>query len=183
MVFFVPDLQQLNPEVVADTVKLRIQSWIDYVKGRTWGNLNAVEYSPAQIKAFVDEMAIDKVGRTATVLDAIAVRTSYLRCVPTFTPDQVGIRGNDKSRCNMFSTCILKIGMQINVLHASRTGEYLFVLCEWGYGWARTENIAFSYKSKIDEFVNADDFVVCTGDRVPFYTDTTCAYASGFIRM
>ena len=183
LVFSVPDLHKITPEAVADTVKIRIQSCIDRVEGRAWGNLDAVEYSPAQIQAFVNEMAIDMVGSTVTVLDAIAVRTSSLRNVPTFTPDQVGLRGNGKGRWDMFSTCIVKIGMPLKVLHVSRSGEYVFVLCEWGYGWARTEDVAFSNKAKIDAFVNADDFVVCTGDRVPFYTDASCTFASGYIRM
>jgi len=183
MVLHEIDLKRLSPEAVADTVKKRIGGCIEHLRKSEWGNLNAVEYADWQIDDFEAEMALDRVGNRVEILDGIVVRPSRLRSVPTLTPDQVGIRENAKTRWDLFNSCILKIGRPVQVLHTSRSGEYVFVLYEWGYGWARSSDIAFSYKAKIDEFFDPGDFVVCTGDRVPFYSDGTCRFASGYFMM
>ncbi len=177
------DLKQATPEAAADTVKKRIRTCIDHVRKNPWGNINAIEYADWQIDEFEDEMNLDAVGNRVEVLDGIIVRTSFLRSVPTLTPDKVGMRENAKTRWDLFNSSILKIGRPVQVLHRSKSGEYVFVLYEWGFGWAPSRDIAFSYESKIDGFFNADDFVVCTGDRVPFYSDRTCRFASGYFMM
>jgi len=182
-VLYPPDLQSLRPEAVSDTVKKRIRDCIRHMRKQKYGNMNAVEYADWQIDDFEAEMALDDVPDRVEILDAIAVRTTRLRSVPTFTPDQVGVIDTGKTRWDLWNVGIVKIGMAVKVLHSSKSGEYAFVLCEFAYGWVRTCDIAFSYKARIDEFVNAENFVVCTGDRVPFFSDESCRFSSGWFRM
>ena len=182
-VLYPPDLQSISPEAVADTVRAHIALCIEHMRKEPYGNLNAVEYAPWQIDEFEEEMAVSDIPSRVSILDAIAVRTARIRSVPTMTPDQVGIRENAKTRWDLWNVDIAKIGMPLKVLHRSKSGEYVFILCELGFGWIRTADIAFSYKAKIDEFVNADNFVVCTGDRVPFFSTETCTYSAGWFRM
>ena len=118
-----------------------------------------------------------------TVRNGITVRTSRLRNIPSFFPQQIGLSQSRKTRWDLWNIGVIKIGRPLQVLHLSRTGEYMFVLCEVGYGWIRSENAAFAPKDEIDNFVNAVDFVVCTGDRVQFYTDERCTCSSGWFGM
>ncbi len=153
------------------------------MRSREWGNAFAVKYAGWEIDAIEEEMALERVENSIKIRHGIAVRTSRLRNVPSFYPQQVGTGVTGSHRWDRWGIGIVKIGKPVTVLHASKTGEYLMVLCEIGYGWVRSENIAFGDKRKIDKFVNSLSFVMCTGDRVRFYTDRNCTYASGWFMM
>lgn len=178
-----PDLHSIKPEAVSDTVKKRIGDEIEFLRSRDFGNALGVVYADREIDALENEMALNHVKEKITIRDGIAVRCARLRSTPSFFPDQVGLLENGKTRWDLWNVGILKIGKPVIVLHRSGSGEYVFVLCEVGYGWVRSEDVAFAYKKEIDDFVNAKDFVICTGDRVQFYTDNSCMYASGWFRM
>ena len=182
-VMVVPDLYSMTSQVVADTVRARIKLEIEYLRSRDFGNALAVRYSDREIDAFENEMALDSVRNDIKIRRGIAVRTTHLRNVPSFSPYQIGLQDSGKMRWDMFNVCILKIGKPVTVLHISRTGEYLFVLCGEGYGWVTSGDVAFGDMKKIDEFVNPQNFVVCTGDRELFYSDKSCTYASGWFGM
>jgi len=183
LVLYRPDLRSVAPEAVADTVRLRIEQQTDYLRSRDWGNAFAVKYGKEEIDAIEDEMALSRVKARVAIRDGIAVRTCRLRNVPSFYPQQVGTSDTGSHRWDLWSIAILKIGKPVTVLHASKTGEYLLVLCDIGYGWVRSENIAFGDEKEIGKFAEPEHFVVCTGDRVRFYTDETCMYASGWFMM
>jgi len=182
-VMAVPDLYSMQLQAVADTVRARIKLEIEYLRGSDFGNALAVRYSDHEIDAFEHEMAPDLVKNDIKIRRGIAVRTTHLRNVPSFSPYQIGLQDSGKMRWDMFNVCILKIVKPVTVLHKSRTGEYLFVLCGEGYGWVNSSDVAFGDKKKIDEFVTPQNFVVCTGDRELFYSDKSCSYASGWFGM
>ncbi len=182
LALFIPDLESLTPEALRDTVKTRIQHCIDHLRKQKYGSILAVEYRDSDIDEFESEMALGSVEEI-TLRDGIAVRNANLKNVPTLTPDKMGMRENAKTRWDLFCIGILKIGKPVKVLHSSKSGEYVFVQCEIGYGWVKSIDIAFGSKREIDSFVNARDFVVCTGDRAAFYSDNSCTYASGSFRM
>ena len=165
-VLFPPDLHRLKPETVADTVRTRIKLQIEYLKSREWGNVFAVKYSDREINTVIEELAFDKVGERIEIRDAITVRTTRLRNVASFYPQYVGTGDIGSHRWDRWSIGLVKIGRPVTVLHTSRSGEHVLVLCESGYGWVRSENIAFGDKRKIDAFINDENFIICTGDRV-----------------
>ncbi|MFC1693705.1 SH3 domain-containing protein [Candidatus Latescibacterota bacterium] len=183
IVMMVPDLHKLDSRAVADTLRKRIGDEIEYLRSREFGNPLAVRYSDREIDGFEKEMALDRVKDTLSIRDGIAVRTTRLRNVPSFYPIEPGLWENAKTRWELWTVAVLKTGKPVTVLHRSRTGEHVFVLCEVGYGWVSAEDIAFGRAEQIENFVNPEHFVVCTGDRVPFYSDKSCMYASGFFRM
>lgn len=177
------DLHSLNPQAVADTVKTRINEEIEYLRSQEYGNALAVKYSEKEIDAFEEEMAFEKVKNSITVLDGISVRTTRLKNIPSFLPEQIGMTQAGKMRWGQWNIGVLKIGKPVMVLHLSRSGEYMFVQCEVGYGWLRCEDVAFGTKKEINNFVNATDFAVCIGSRVQFYSDESCTCASGWFGM
>lgn len=183
LVTYMPDLDTLSPEAVADTVKLRISAEIAYLREMPFGNALAVEYSEKELSAFEHNMAFDQLGDTITIRHGITVCNARLRNIPTFTPDQIGLRENGKTRWDVWNIGVVKIGRPVYILHRSKTGGYLFVLSDVGYGWLRSEDVAFGTKSDIDAFTNSEPFVVCTDNRVNYYTAEDCRFASGWFGM
>jgi hypothetical protein len=182
-VTFVPDLKAMAPKAIADTVRAKIKVEIDYLRSKPFGNILAIEYRKEDLDRFEREMALDTVSDTLKPRAGIAVRCTRLRNVPSFYPMEQGVRDNGKTRVDLWNISIIKIGLPLFILHSSLTGEHQFVVCEEGYGWVRSEDIAFGSEKEIRDFVYARDFVVCTGDRVPFYGDDSCTVAAGFFRM
>lgn len=178
-----PDLRIIKPEAVSDSVKERIKIEIEYLRSRDFGNLNGVKYADWEIDALEDEMALEHVKDKITIRNGIAVRTTRLKNIPSFFPEKVGLLLNGRTHWDQWSIGVLKIGKPVMILHPSRSGEFVFVLCEIGYGWVRSEDVAFGDKKEIDNFVKAEDFVVCTGDRIQFYSNKSCTYSSGWFRM
>jgi hypothetical protein len=180
----VPDLESLKPEAVSDSVKEKITVEIEYLRKSEYGNSNDVKYAGWEIDELEKEMAYDRVKDKIAVRNGIAVRTTRLKNVPAFSPERIGMtKSGSRSRWDLWSIGVLKIGKPVKVLHSSLSGEFVFVLCEIGWGWVRSDDIAFGKKEEIDNFVNDEEFVVCTGDRVLFYSDESCTYASGWFRM
>ncbi|MFC1694097.1 SH3 domain-containing protein [Candidatus Latescibacterota bacterium] len=176
------DLHIIAPGAVADTVRTRIKAEIKYIRSQDYANPLAIPYNAKQIDDFVNEMALDKAKDRISVRDGITVRTTRLRNVPSL-PEQPGKTQSGKMRWDLWNIGVVKIGKPVMILHLSKSGEYMFVLCEEGYGWLRSEDVAFDSQKEIDKFVNSIDFVVATADRVPFYTDESCTCASGWFGM
>lgn len=182
-VIVVPDLENMSSAVVADTVKSRISLQVDYLRSRKFGNALAVVYSDREIDAYIDKMALDRVPDRVKIVHALTVRPTRLRNAPTFPPMEAGLWQNGKTRWDAFNVCLVSIATPVRVLHVSRTGEYALILCREGYGWLRCEDMAFGTEEAINAFADPQDFFMCTGDRVLFYADESCTYASGYFRM
>ena len=179
----VPDIRNMKPEVRADSVRSWIKTEIKYLRSRDFGNTRGVRYAEREIDAIENEMALTQVKNTIYPREGIAVRTTHLKNVPAFFPEKVGLILNDAVHWDRWDFGILKIGKPVVILHPSASGEFVFVVCEVGWGWVRSEDVAFGNKRELDDFINAVDFVICTGDRVQFYSDESCTFASGWFRM
>jgi len=183
-VLSIPDIHSLTPHEISNTVKETIRKEIKYLRSIPFGNMYAIEYSPEEIDAFEREMGLDLVPDKPAVLDAITVRHTRIRIVPSFYPLHMGLKENKTIRnWDMWNLGIIKIGRPVTVIHSSRTGAFLFVLSDEGYGWVNAEDVAFGNRRTINNFTESTDFIVCTGDRIPFYTNEKCTYVSGWLRM
>ena len=178
-----PDLTGLSGEALADTVRLRISDEVDFLLSRPFGNINAIEYAPWELDRLEREMALDSVPDTVTPVAGLTVRCTRLRNIPSFFPLEAGITGTGKSRHDIWNIGPLGMAKPVTVLYRSRSGEYCFALCEIGWGWIRSEDIAFGSKTDIATFSDPKDFVVCTGDRVMLYSSEECRYAAGWFRL
>ena len=177
------DLFPQSPAAVADTVRTRIGYEIAYLHSREYANAQGIKYSAEQIAGFEAEMAFKAIPSRVTPKAGITVRTARLMNIPTFLPEQVGMTQAGKMRWGQFNILVVKIAEPVTVLHTSASGEYVFVETERAYGWLRSEEVAVGTREAIAAFGNPKDFIVCTGDRVNFYTDTNCTTASGWFGM
>ena len=182
-VMVVPDPYSMSSTEIAKIVRERIRIQIEYLRDGKFGHVQAVEYNDSDIDAFEKEMMLDGVSDNIRIQSGIAVRTTWLRNVPSYPPLEIGLKDSGETRYDMFNVCVLKIGKPVTVLYPSRSGEYVLVLSSDGYGWVRSEDIAFCDRKQRDDFINAERFVVCTADRVMLYADKSCTYASGWFGM
>jgi len=178
-----PDLSTVSCAALADTVVKRIRNEIEYIRYREWGNTFGVKYSRAEIDGIIDEMALGSVIGEIVPRRGLLVRTSRLRNVPALYPRFVACSTSGSHNWDMWSMGVLTIGRPVTILYPSRSGGFLFVLSDIGYGWVASENVAFCSERGIKEFAEPTKFLVCTGDRVLFYDDRDCEISSGYFMM
>ena len=183
----------MSPAARADSVKSWISAEVDYVRRGRFGNVAGVHYSQRDIERFIYAMADDSVPGRIVPRTAIAIRHTRLRIVPSVFPHEQGIVDSSLSvsgrsigitvNWDLWNNGFVRTGNPVNVLHASRNGEFLFVLSGMKYGWVSAGDIAFGGRDDIEKFTNPGNFVVCTGDRVPYYSDPECRTAAGWFAM
>ncbi|MHB9028808.1 MAG: SH3 domain-containing protein [Candidatus Latescibacterota bacterium] len=70
---------------------------------------------------------------------------------------------------NSFSA--LDAASPVAVLHTSRDGDWYYVRSEIHFGWVPAAHVALGSAQEIRDYVNARDFIVVTGGKVPVYSD------------
>ena len=178
-----PDLASLTPQEVKKLVKEMIQSQTNYMRKKGFGNILGIEYADWEIDNFEENMNLDGVDKIRGIQHGVTVRASRLRVVPTVRPEHVAIENNGRARWDMFNLDVVPIASSVQVLHSSKSGDYILVLTDRGFGWINSENIAYADQNLIDECRPEKDFLICTGETVPYYSDSTCQHFSGWLRM
>ncbi len=175
------DLISKSPAELSVITRNMIDKEVKFLKRRVYGNILGIEYSAQEISAMEDEMAFPSISNQVKIQPAITVKNCLLRIIPAIRPEYVG--NNTLSRWDMWNYDVVPVGSPVQILHISKTGGFLFVLSEKGYGWIRSEEAALSSAEIIAKYCNSGDFIVCTGETVPYYTDSNCTMASGWLRM
>ena len=165
-------------------ISAMVTGWIDgqitfLTRRRGSTNILGIPYADWEIANMSAEMASAKDPGRVGVQPAITVKSSLLRIVPSLRPEYTSASG----AWDMWIYDVLPIATSVKILSRSVTGAYLFILTEKGYGWVNSEDVALGSAEEINNFCNARDFILCTGERVPFYSDPGCTYVSGWFRM
>jgi len=175
----IPDVTKMSKPEVSELVTKWIDTEITHLTRRRATNRLGIPYADWEIKIMSDEMASAKEPSRINVQAAITVKNCLLRIVPAIRPEYV----SSSTEWDMWNYDVLPIAAPVKILSVSDTGGYLFILAERGYGWVNSEDVAIGSADEIDRFCNATDFVLCTGEKVPFYTDPGCTYVAGWFRM
>lgn len=178
-----PDLHAKTPEERSEIVGALVDRQIQTLRRRHFGNRLGVEYSASELDAMEGELARDAIGPDNEPATGILVETARLRVIPAIRPEFVGLTQVGKTKWDLWNLDVLPIGSAVDVLHRSKSGGFLLVLSDRGYGWVESENVALGSKAAISGFTEATPFVITTGDRVPFYATSDCKYVSGWLRM
>ena len=178
-----PELENLSRDEQTAAIREMVRSQIGFLTERRHGNALALPYSEKEIGQMEAEMAFDRIGEQGPIRYGITVKDSRMRIIPTLRPEYVSVGDNSRSRWDMFNLDIIPISTPVQILHTSASGGYLLVLTGRGYGWIRSESIALAEKKQIAESVPEESFIVCTGEKVPYYADRDCRYVSGWMRM
>lgn len=178
-----PDPDSLEPDKLSGAVREVLESQIQYMRRRPFGNILGIEYAFHELAALEEEMFVDGVRGRIEPQPGITVSDSRLRIIPALRPEYVGLTQAGKTRWDVWNLDVLPVASPVEILHVSASGGHLFVLSEYGYGWVKSERIAMASREVIDGFIHDGDFIVFTGDRVPFYSDPEVRYVSGWARM
>jgi hypothetical protein len=179
----IPNIHSMTKAELVDFTKQIIQSGTDYLRSREFGNIMAIAYSEEELAVIENEISYDSNKTLFIPKTGIVSSQSRLHIIPPVKPEYIGLFTNGKARWDLWTLDVLPIGTTVEVLYISKTGAFLFVLSERGYGWVASEEIAIGSKSEIDSFNSASNFIICSGDRVPFYTDSDCKLVSGWLLM
>ncbi|MBT8183467.1 MAG: SH3 domain-containing protein, partial [Eudoraea sp.] len=179
----IPDLSSKTPNELSALVQDWIKTGTDYLRSREFGNIMAIAYSEEQLLEIENEMSFDSSKGQIEPLSGITTTACRLRIVPLVKPEYMGHFTNGKARWDLWNLDVLPIGTAVQILYTSSTGAFLFVLSERGYGWVASNEIATGSTKEIDDFSGVEDFIVCTGDWVPLYTDSDCTMVSGWMLM
>lgn len=178
-----PDLYNKTPQKVAEITRDIITREQRTLRRGKYGNMLAVEYSTKDIDDLEAEMNLKGIASTGKVQPGVMVMDERLRIVPTATPELIGLNDKGKGRWDMWNLDMVPIGSPVQILHTSKSGQSVFICSVNGYGWVNTNSVAMGTRAQTEEFSQGNNFVVCKGDKVPFYTDATSKYASGIFRM
>jgi hypothetical protein len=181
--FSEPDLFGQTAARRADIIRSTIQAEIKYMRHTQYGNILGIQYSAGELDRLEAEMSAGTVGELPKVQAGMAVEAVDLRIVPLIRPEYVGLADKNRGRWDVWSLDVVDIGTPIQILHVSKSGGYLFVLTPKGFGWLPAEKIAIAGRGAVDRYVTNSNFIVCTGDKVPFFGGRDGKFASGWLRM
>lgn len=175
----IPDMTTKTQAEISEFVNTSIDRELAFLnKGRN-NNILGIPYAPWEIQQMADEISYAKAPEQIKLTSAITVKDCRLRIIPQMRTEYVSSSAN----WDMWNFDIIPISTPVSILSMSKSGGFLFVLCEKGFGWVNAEDVAIGVKEQIDNFCNSKDFIVCTGDKVPYYADSTCTLVSGYFRM
>ncbi|MFC2113246.1 SH3 domain-containing protein [Bacteroidota bacterium] len=183
LVTTVPDLSEKSQEELSETVQDILSREIKYLRKQKFGNVIGIEYADWEIDQFEKEISADRLPESPVIQNGITVGRAQLRIIPTMRPEHVGLMDNKKMRWDVWNLGSLPAGAPLQVIHVSGSGGFLFVLSDIGYGWIRSEKVAFGDKKKIEEYCHGENFIISTGEQVPYYSGPDCIYVSGWMGM
>lgn len=179
----IPSINSMTPSELESFTRDMIRKTVAYVRSREFGNIMAIEYSEEELAAIENEISYDSSKIKKIPQTAIITKQSRLHIVPPVKPEFIGIFTNGKARWDLWNLDVLPPGTAVSILQSSQTGAFVFVLSERGSGWVSSEDIGICSASDCDFLNKGRDFVVCTGDRVPYYSDEECTMVAGWMFM
>lgn len=169
-----PDAFTLAPAQLAEVTRKMIAAQVSYMRHTEFGNILGIQYASKELDRLEAEMSAGTVRGEISVQPGITVEGVCLRIVPMISPEYIGQPDKNRTRWDVWNLDILPVGSPVQILHVSKSGGFLFVLSHNGYGWVASEKVAIAGRSPISQFAGDPHFVVCTGDKVPFYSSAAC---------
>ncbi|HYQ57561.1 MAG TPA: hypothetical protein VEP89_09465, partial [Draconibacterium sp.] len=177
-----PDLSTKTPTEISDIVKEIVDQQLNSVRRGPSGNILGIENSEGEMVGIRNELAFDQIKDQITIQPGITVKTGLLKIIPSLRYEYVGYMSSSRD-WDMWNLDIVPIGSKVQILHTSASGGHVFVLSDRGYGWLKSEEVALCSEKEAGNFIDTEDFWICTDDMTPFYSDESCTYTSGWMRM
>lgn len=183
MMTYTPEFGGISPEQASQLAKETIEKQATLLDRGSYGNKLAVEYGKSELESFKSELALSEVPEAVNVQLGLTISKTLLRIVPSLRDENIGMSNNGKSRWDMWNLDVLELGESVQVIHKSASKGFLLVVTDKGIGWVRSEQIALGEENEINNWINAEDFIVATGESVPFYSDKEASLVSGWMGM
>lgn len=120
------------------------------------------EIPAATLQGWLRDAAIDGVPATVEARHALVTRRADLRTFPTAT--RVFSRAGDTD-IDRFQESAVFPGTPVRVLHASRDGDWLFVLSPRYAAWMRRDHLAIGSAADVSGYADKRPWLVVTGAR------------------
>lgn len=153
--------------IPGDSLRARMDQWLSSLDRGT-----SYDFRKKALDADAKRKIIDKTRRTE-IPAAVVPRYGILVCAsqnmkyPTMNetwPDPESWISNN-------SISSLDAASPVAVLHISEGGDWYFVRSEIHFGWVPATHVAIGSAKAIRDYVEAKDFIVATGGKVPVYSD------------
>ena len=150
-----------------DSLRARIDRNIDWFRNRKLYDRRNMIYTDEMKDEIIDMMDVDSIPAAVTPRYGIVTRHSNGRQVPCDLKANSGPGG----WLDSFQVGMIDYASPVAVLHVSKDRDWYYVRSMISFAWVPAENVALGLRSEINDYVNSDDFLVCTEHKVPIYGD------------
>ena len=164
--------------IPAAAVRKRLDENIVGLNIKTYYDRWALPYTDEKKADIIGQLNLDSFPGTMQPKIGMIVRHTTVRLYPVAEPGYLM-----RNYLDDFSVTSLDIGMPAAVLHASKRGDYLFVMTPIAWGWLPAVDIAFASERKIRAYGEQDRFIVVTGHKIPLYGDKDFMVHAGWLYM
>ncbi len=161
-----------------DEVRERLAINNDRLREGTFYDRWALPLTDNKKNDWIDAVNIDAVPATIEPEFGMIVRHTSARLYPTDEPSY-RMRGYLDDN-NVTS---LDIAMPVAVMHASKSGDYCFVMSPITWGWVPSRDIGIGNAPEVERYNAMRRFVVCTRHEVPLYADRDLERHNGALRL
>ncbi len=153
------DLRALPATLARDFVREKIDA-ISHLPPRTLYDVQGNEFSPAQLRAISDNLALDRIPASRPLQYGLVVHRAALRAVPT------GLRvfsSRGDTDIDRFQESALFPGDAVAVLHESADGDWLFVASERYVAWIEKRFVGIGDAAQVFGYGAHGPYRVITG--------------------
>lgn len=155
------DLQALPERYTAEQVRTQVRS-LSAAPARTLYDADGAALDATRLAALQSALALDAIPAQVTPRYALVVRRADLRTFPT---RQRAFSGRDDHDIDRFQESALYPGTAVAILHASRDGQWLFVLAPNYAAWVERERVAEGERAAVLDYARRTPRLVVTGAR------------------
>ncbi|MCC4597266.1 SH3 domain-containing protein [Xanthomonas campestris pv. phormiicola] len=155
------DLQALPERYSAEQVRAQVLA-LSAPPKRTLYDASGATLDAAQLAALQSTLALDAIPAQVTPRYALVVRRADLRTFPT---RQRAFSGRDDHDIDRFQESALYPGTAVAILHASRDGQWLFVLAPNYAAWIERDRVAEGERDSVLDYAHRTPRLLVTGAR------------------
>lgn len=150
-----------------DALRRQLVEKRDFLLKNEFWDRRQIPFPENRKRELVDEMDATSIPAALRPQYGIVVRHTLNRVVPT----PIQAYNGQYQWLDAFQNATLETGMPVSVLHASKSGDWLYVKSEYSLGWVPSANVALGTKERIRSIASPRDFVVAVTHKVPVYAD------------
>lgn len=156
------DLKVFPQQLAGEDVRARIRAISKPNRSELYNPAGAA-LGAEGYKIYEANLGLENVSETVEVRFALVVKRADMRTYPT---NNRYYKSRDDQNLDRFQENALFPGDAVAVLHVSADKQWVFVQSYNYAAWVRNENIAIGERKLIDQYKNANRFLVITGDKI-----------------
>lgn len=136
--------------------------------------------TPKTIKKLKKNTDISIAVKRLKVNFAMTVKYSEVRLLPT---DTAFLKDKETFDIDRIQVAGIDLGEPLAVISKTKDKKWSYVISSAAEGWIKTQNIAFTSKEVISDWINADNFVVVKNSKSDVFLDEDMKQYYDYLRM